>query len=547
MTRLLDAGENVARLILPGSKLFFLRPRGWGKSALINELEIFFSGGKRRLERHARKHSWIQNNRPSLLKHPGMPCVKLDFEALPFSELGDIQTMLETQIKAANASAENVGKVAVLIDNYDAPFVQGAPESDLVKCTDFLTYACDLQDRAEKIAYIFVAGTYLLSAEPLSRMKNISMDLHHHDTVGVSDSKLRNLFSLDSCWRSYDRIAPNKSPKRRFGWDTQECNRIEKVSNGNIELTQPESESIDPHLVHILNHGGYWWGGYDLEGRPELISPLISLEMENSVDDKPLLDIFGIPDKEHLRSVVESCLVYRDQHVYANGLVYPIRTSRVPTPLKMDSRCNLPSALLQHGLLTLGQRSVRFDEFHTYAYVRLCPPNEIQRAELLKYFVKTCFRFEEQQYAQAASLTESLSIALRDENCKESVISSILKEMDSLLSALDTSLRNTAKLLLLLTTPYVYLRDLGDRYVDSGPVDTIVAPDEALDLHCENSPLVLTCRASHGLNAGTDIPDTHVMESETPYNGREILLCDCQNRLHHVGNLEENDHKTNKY
>lgn len=540
MPRLLDVGENVARLILPGSKLFFLRPRGWGKSALINELEIFFSGGKHRLERHARKDSWIQKNRPSLLKHPGMPCVKLDFEVLPFSELSDIQTTLETQIKAANASAENVGKVAVLIDNYDAPFVQGAPESDLAKCADFLTYACDLQDRSEKIAYIFVAGTYLLNVEPLSRMKNVSMDLHHHDTVGVSDSKLRNLFSLGSLWRSHDRIAPNKSPKRRFGWDTQECNRIEKVSKANIELTQHESETIDPHLLHILNHGGYWWGGYDLEGRPELVSPLISLEMKNSVDVKPLPEVFGIPESEHLRSVVESCLVYRDQHVYASGLVYPIRRSRALTPLRMDTRCNLPSALLQHGLLTLGQRSVRFDEFHTYAYVRLCPPNDIQRAELLKYFVKTCFRFEEQQYAQIASLTGSLSIALRDGNCKESVISSILKEMDSLLSVLDASLRNTAKLLLILTTPYVYLRDLGDRYVDSGPVDTIVAPREALDLNSGGSPLVLTCRASDGSNAGVDIPDTHVMESkETAYNDREILLCDCQNRLHHVGLLEE--------
>ena len=135
------------------------------------------------------------------------------------------------------------------------------------------------------------------------RMKDLSLDLYHHDTTGISDSEIRNYFSLNDNWLSdhgkrfqinnmqkqkkesdgnnansdivnnnsnSDNIVPERL--RSFKWNDEIGDREEIVldednnnnnnnNNNIIHLLDEVISDVDKTTIsNITAQGKYWWG-----------------------------------------------------------------------------------------------------------------------------------------------------------------------------------------------------------------------------------------------------------------------------------------------
>ena len=120
-------------------------------------------------------------------------------------------------------------------------------------------------------------------------------------------------------------------------------------------------------VAHAVEDGGYWWGGHDSRGVPELIAP----------HTKPQGLHVPLPSSADIVDTVRSLFLFHKLEDFIDGCYCP-QQGKIPHSDHED-RSHFLAILLQSGLLTIGQRIVRFDEFHTYAFVKLCFPNENQR------------------------------------------------------------------------------------------------------------------------------------------------------------------------
>ena len=532
-------GEGVSRLVQPGSKIILLRPPGWGKSTMVSNLNIFYSGGEGRKKHFGSENSWIVANRRALMRQPRTPVLSLDFETLDFSQMNgtDMLSFLVSEIEQVHEREKSNSKIALLVDNYDAKFVAQdcVVSEDALAALELLKCACDLHDNVEKIGYIFVTGVYRVSigdkyGDLMQRFKDISLDIFHHNTLGIGDETVRNMCSAGdgSSWVSNGRIrAPSNSRIRKFRWDNAKGDReeLDLVSSDAVrsEDIKPDtgggvmravSSSQRKIVAHAVEDGGYWWGGHDSRGVPELIAP----------HTKPQGLHVPLPSSADIVDTVRSLFLFHKLEDFIDGCYCP-QQGKIPHSDHED-RSHFPAILLQSGLLTIGQRIVRFDEFHTYAFVKLCFPNENQRKDFLSRLLCTWLQATDAQVEEIFRVLGLLGDAMRSGGEQGESIERILSQLREICGSLpfargDEGARDCLMLLLLYGAPGMQLFDPGSQYVDGGPVDTFVEPSNVEpDPNNGSDPHVLVC---------STLPDA-INTLPRAEKQRSVLLCDSNMR-----------------
>jgi len=452
----IDSTKGIAKLLIPGSKFYLLRPNGFGKSTLIKKLSKFIQGGEER-KKIIHENTWLFQNKKALLNNfPSMPTIELDCNNLTLDSDAkmDPNGFLEDKILAAQEIFQTKKKVALLIDNYDAPYLNQDIETSKF-IGDILKSSCDYHDNVQYLSYIFVTGVYRIGEEntyaSLMRMKDLSLDLYHHDTTGISDSEIRNYFSLNDNWLSdhgkrfqinnmqkqkkesdgnnansdivnnnsnSDNIVPERL--RSFKWNDEIGDREEIVldednnnnnNNNIIHLLDEDISDVDKTTIsNITAQGKYWWGGYDNDGRHELIHPYTSIKDNNASKLMLQLQNVGIPSKYQFKSLVNSILydIPFDMLLQSKFNFHDDSTSS----LQIANDIHLPSLLVQHGLLTLESRAAVVREFHSEVFIRLCFPNEFCQDEVVTMTLGTWMGFTLEKIELVKSTLQSIHMEL---------------------------------------------------------------------------------------------------------------------------------------
>ena len=279
------------------------------------------------------------------------------------------------------------------------------------------------------------------------RMKDLSLDLYHHDTTGISDSEIRNYFSLNDNWLSDHgkRFQINNMQKHKKESDGNNANSDIVNNNSNSDNIVPErlrsfkwndeigdreeivlNEDNNNNIIHLLDEvisdvdkttisnitaqGKYWWGGYDNDGRHELIHPYTSIKDNNASKLMLQLQNVGIPSKYQFKSLVNSILydIPFDMLLQSKLNFHDDSTSS----LQIANDIHLPSLLVQHGLLTLESRAAVVREFHSEVFIRLCFPNEFCQDEVVTMTLGTWMGFTLEKIELVKSTLQSIHMEL---------------------------------------------------------------------------------------------------------------------------------------
>eukprot|EP00943_MAST-04B_sp_MAST-4B-sp1_P006573 g6573.t1 len=522
-----DPTKGVSKLLTPGSKFYLLRPSGFGKSSLVDYLKTFLQGGEERKEL-IHRNTWLFQNRKALVNNfPSLPTIKLDFNNIVLGEyeLNDPETYLKDQILRVQETYQTKQKVALLIDNYDAPFLTGnLPTSKFVG--DVLKLSCDYHDTIEFLSYIFVTGVYRVGEKnsylSLLRMKDLSLDLYHHDTIGVSDSEIRKYFALSNNWLSDggkrfgnndlqqgDNQQPEKHvntnssnvvPKRTrsFRWNDETGDREEVMlfNNDDMETIEQISDVSNALVDDITKNGGYWWGGYDDEGRHELVHPYIIHSSNNS---SLMLDFekIGVPSNVQFKSIVNAILYDIPFDLLLQSALNFEKNDSNKTgktnSRQMSNNVYLPSLLLQHGMLTLESRAAVVREFHSEVFVRLCFPNKLRQKELLTIVLSNWmfFRLETLELIiSTLHAIKSMCVVGGDRKLVlqhiDSLKTIITKESHSNKLIMDEQVQSYLFLFLLTCVPDIQVSRSDPIYVEGGPSDTFVHDETGMHVESEH-------------------------------------------------------------
>jgi hypothetical protein len=523
-----DPTKGVSKLLTPGSKFYLLRPRGFGKTSLVDYLKTFLQGGEERKEL-IHRNTWLFQNRKALVNNfPSLPTIKLDFNNIVLGEyeLYDPETYLKDQILRVQETHQTKKKIALLIDNYDAPFLNGNLSTSKF-VGDVLKLSCDYHDNIEFLSYIFVTGVYRVgeknSYQSLLRMKDLSLDLYHHDTIGVSDSEIRKYFALSNNWLSDggkrfgnrdlqqgDNQEPEKHvnsngcnvvPKRTrsFRWNDEIGDREEVMlfNNGDTETIEQISDASNAVVDDITKNGGYWWGGYDDEGRHELVHPY---DIDSSNSSSLMLDFekVGVPSNVQFKSIVNAILYDIPFDLFLHGKLnfekYDSNENGETNMWQMSNSVHLPSLLLQHGLLTLESRAAVVREFHSEVFVRLCFPNKLRQEELLTIVLSKWMFFP----LETLELIKSTLHAIKSTCMLGGDRKSVLKHIDSLKTIMlkeshsnelimDEQVQSYLFLFLLTCVPDIQVSRSDPIYVEGGPSDTFVHEQAGMHLESEHN------------------------------------------------------------
>ena len=468
----IDKTEGLSRLYKPGSLNYALRPPGWGKTTMLHDLANLLRGGARAKECFS-EATWIRRNRSLLFRQPAMlPLVlSLSANALQSEPVGkqlqrqlvDILDGKETN-KAEDSARESVmhtielisdlctksqagsaddgaayeltaalmveciekssrqlhrnRRIAVLVDDFDAPFLSGrSPLNDGKTHGEMQPFfpAGILRGCADSVihmrggAAMFMFGTFRISPSGTNQslldthFVDLSLDMLHNNTWGLLSRDISIMGGPCTPWidsvgvmkqMSAANLTPIETKAKRFRWD----DRLMKPVKVEVDALVASAASPDnayeeelgkaakEHSAAPLSYsGGYWFGGYDEEtGNPEAVFPF--RPWGPCVDANTclrLLDPTECWENDHILSGLESL---------ASGVFCMNPMQRFHNRV---SRC-APSAgvndwsvvLHQAGILTLAARSVRFDEFHSYAWARLGFPNEAARAIFVERIVR---------------------------------------------------------------------------------------------------------------------------------------------------------------
>ena len=317
---------------------------------------------------------------------PSFPTLKIDFGNANVcdNEVDEPESFLREKIEMAQEISKSKKKAALLVDNFDSPYLRQDYEGSKF-LGELLKLSCDFHDRSELLSYIYVTGVYRVGEEntfeSLSRMHDLSLDLLHHDIVGISDCNLRDQFMLQDSWIShYDRFATKKNledglltkeqvtPKQRraFRWNDTIGDReeiaVDKLRDTLDLNTDLQNESSRYGMIQsITNRGGYWWGGYDNEGRQNLVHPFAPHKSSNAQSaEEPN---FGIPSINQTHNLISAMITdIPFESLLRSKVQWP---DEVRSQIQDDATTHLPSLLLQQGILTLDSRSAIVREFHT--------------------------------------------------------------------------------------------------------------------------------------------------------------------------------------
>ena len=443
----IDTSEGVARLACPGSRLLLLRPPGWGCTALLDRLGALLRCDRSAFDDDAwimRARPQLLRNPAVPVLAIDVAAAAAAAAAEEESSATDGGAWLKREVhRAAHAAAPDCylppvdnddmppreffaaaahavwsahgRRVSVTINRYDAPALlppppkdAGGDPHDAGAPGDALADACAVVDEAcalindDSVGFVLATGTHRYRHGLEWRgMRDLTLDLEHNDTVGVAHATLAALA------RDGDGEGEGKANAgdvrtvgyQRLEWDDERGAPVRRASNASASASTLSAggEGGDARAIgaSIDRFGGYWWGGVDGDGAPALVCPLgdaaaaIAPPDANDDDDDgadsyaSVVDAFGKPSWTHVKSLVGSVFDHAPLKRYADAEAKP------PPPPHDTGKLNVaddfPALLLRSGALTLARdRAVRFDEFHTYAFMRLRVPNERARARLLR-------------------------------------------------------------------------------------------------------------------------------------------------------------------
>ena len=468
MRRLLDNTEGLSRLYLPGSLAYALRPKGWGKSTLLQDLAILYRSDPAETSQTFSKECWIRKNKNLLFRQPKMVPLILRLSSsatshetveaqmlrqlIPSSTLpddvGKFQSMLQHDDVCGAiemASKMHGGKrVALLVDDFDEVFVAtsgSASESMALKkqheeqrraTCSLLMQLCRSLEEKRGAGTVLMKGTFRPKElrTMLEKMRDLSMDLNHNSTWGMSLRESADKEAAKAASQVLDRT------RKGYSWSENEGRPIlrsmEEEKEVEVEVENEMEKEIKGTVVPRERYagegvrvpfnaaGGYWFGGrWEEDGETEAVSslrpwkpfshrdPMMNLlfgsETEEQEDEQEVEEEKGeITEKTRqrlahgIKTLVEGAYDMTELSKYSQGYVDGSFDDGDDDGDNSDHHhhdsnhyprhyCNdWPAVLLQAGVLTMASRSMRFDEFHTYAWLRLTFPNEAMRGVFIQ-------------------------------------------------------------------------------------------------------------------------------------------------------------------
>ncbi|VEN73358.1 conserved hypothetical protein [Candidatus Desulfarcum epimagneticum] len=209
----IDKTRKIHEMITTGKAYFLSRPRRFGKSLLVSTLNEIFNGSKDLFE-----GLWIHT---SGYEWPRRPVIKISLGGALCKTPGDIQDYIREHIEhiadahgvkvhqneTAPAMRElirkisKIGKVAVLIDEYDKPLTDCLDDPDLYRENRrFLrSFYSIFKEMDEHTHFIFFTGVSKFSKvgvfSGLNNLKDITMDMRFSDMLGITQKELESCFS----------------------------------------------------------------------------------------------------------------------------------------------------------------------------------------------------------------------------------------------------------------------------------------------------------------------------------------------------------------
>ena len=426
--KLVDKTAGVARLHKPGSLFYALRPPGWGKTFQLQGLAHLLRGGAAARDAFA-GDTWIRQHRSLLFRQPAMRPVVISLSraalrqeplhaqflrqlAPPGSADADADakaSKLSDMLSAActpddvtrcveTAAKMHAGgpRFALLVDDFDDPFFDNTFAGAADDVAVFLE-GCSrsvLQKRGAGL--LFMAGTFRPAelTHVLSGMGDLSLDLQHNNTWGlVAADVVAGYASVPPLRVATDTAVRSK----RYRWDAASMQPVlEDLADETADMEDVEvhgTAALDDHRgtrAPFSRSGGYWFGGYEeSDGTPEAVFPLVPWGPGSIAQER--CQQLLLREGDAVRSGREVCNNLRDLTSALYDMTPAERfNSAVAKDKTRSGGCcdHWPVVLLQAGVLTLGARALRFDEFHSYAWLRLGFPNE----EARRFFTEKIMR-----------------------------------------------------------------------------------------------------------------------------------------------------------
>ena len=207
-----DKTEMVCKLAENDGKLFFARPRRFGKSLLISTFETLFKNGLRDFKGLAIEKLW---------KDKTYSVVRLDF-----SEVKNFRTREEFTERFFGYIAKNLGEVGfqpqegeslalqisswlgnrpsrslvVLIDEYDAPLVICLDKEELFRDVRMVmsSFFSTLKSKDDCLRFLFMTGITKFSSTSIfsdfNDLTDISLNPEYGALVGYTESEIERYF-----------------------------------------------------------------------------------------------------------------------------------------------------------------------------------------------------------------------------------------------------------------------------------------------------------------------------------------------------------------
>ena len=219
-----DKTKQILNLIENGECYFLSRPRRFGKSLTISTLEAMFKG-KSELFKGLYAEEWVKEQ----AKHPN-PVITLDMSGLgDYTNISELRSALIYIVKNSikqyklnisydeninnnaglvffqiiNELSEKLGKVVILIDEYDKPITDNI--NNLEKANEirefFRKFYGILKNSTiiDNVHFVFITGVSKFSKAGvfscLNNLNDISMDDKYGDIVGYTQQELEDNFS----------------------------------------------------------------------------------------------------------------------------------------------------------------------------------------------------------------------------------------------------------------------------------------------------------------------------------------------------------------
>jgi hypothetical protein len=207
-----DKTRLIHTLVESGKYYFLSRPRRFGKSLLLSTIKEIVSGSKELF-----KGLWIEDQWNWQQKHP---VIHISFASIGVRTLGLTQaifgslaenaerlgvslekTTIDQQFRELIRKASVVGKVVVLIDEYDKPIIDYLDDIPLAQQNRavFKSFYSVLKDSDEYIRLLFITGvskfTKVSIFSDLNNLQDITLSPQYATLTGITQAELRSDFA----------------------------------------------------------------------------------------------------------------------------------------------------------------------------------------------------------------------------------------------------------------------------------------------------------------------------------------------------------------